>query len=66
VDVPPALRALVSAGCKAAQNTLGAGGAWCVRHVDVVAFVLRVLCFLSVREKRETEMKCVHVTRINR
>ena len=32
MDMPPALRALVSAGCKATQNTLGAGGARCVWH----------------------------------
>ena len=51
----------MSAGCKAAQNTLGAGGAWCVEH-DVVAFVL--FCFVFMRAG-ENEM-CQHVTRVDR
>ena len=48
--MPPALRALVSAGCKAAQNTLGAGGAWCVGHDVVARFVLFFSGFLRSRE----------------
>jgi hypothetical protein len=49
MDVPPALRALVSAGCKVAQNTLGAGGAWCVGHDVVARFVLLFFVFMRSR-----------------
>ena len=65
MDMLPALQALVSAGCKAVQNTLGAGSAWCVGYGDVVAlfFIDLVFGFMHVRLKRTFFLRGMYLTK---